>query len=989
MIGKAVSHYKILEKIGEGGMGEVFVAEDTKLRRKVALKFLPADLTQDASRKQRFLQEARAAASLEHPHIAAVYDIDEIDGRTFMAMEYVRGKSLREIILKNTLSLRRSLELGTQIAEGLAKAHERGIVHRDLKPENVLVSDDGYAKIIDFGLAKLGEPVPAAAPECDGEHEAEILIRTREGLVLGTVAYMSPEQARAQSVDARTDVFSLGVLLQEMLTGQAPFSRGSVAETLSAILKESPPELPAQVTSATPELQDALRKALAKNPEERYARMKDLASDLRTFREELGSAARPPVAPRAGRLLQYATLALIVLGLAGAAAYLGREHHQPGIGSAGRPAIAVMYFEDNTGSEEIRWLSNGLPNMLLTDLAQTPGLDVVSRQRILEVLKQIGADDLESLDASLVLEVARRAGAGAVVGGSIYEVGDSVRIDVQVEDLASGRILSAHSVTGDDVFPLVDELSGRIRASLEMTDAPADRSITEVTTDSLEAYRLYSEGIEARRNLRGVDARNRLERAIQIDPSFAMAYYELAQTPERVGEAGKNEEYMDKVLELVDRLPERQRLRVEATAATKQDHDPERAQEILETLVARYPDEEDGYHELSKVYFDRNEVERATEILERGVAANPDSGMLRNHYGYQLLETGRYREAVEQFEIYAALKPDEPNPHDSLAESYLITGQPEKALEQYARALEVDPTFFASHGGRAWAYSMMGRYQECLEELAKSEAVFVGGKLSTAGVRFARGFVLSRLGHYREAEDQIRRGIHEAGEADESDLQADLLLLRAQVAIELGDYPLAVESVSEAEELFDDEMLRSRREMLAHLLAGAAEARGGNPDTARKLLKSQEDVYHPDDLITNRWPRALAGEIALAAGDLAAAEEAFRAAEPEHKAWFSNGHGAWSAFSNNHPFRDGLARTKEAQGDLTGAIALYRALLTPSMDSKWTAALEPRYVLALARLLEESGDETAARQEYQRFLDLWKGADPDLPELKDASGSVE
>ncbi|MGH9462046.1 MAG: protein kinase domain-containing protein, partial [Vicinamibacteria bacterium] len=532
MIGKTLSHYNILEKIGEGGMGEVFVAEDAKLRRKVALKFLPADLTQDASRKQRFLQEARAAASLEHPHIAAVYDIDEIDGRTFMAMEYVRGKSLREIILANTLSLRRSLELGTQIAEGLAKAHERGIVHRDLKPENVLVSEDGYAKIIDFGLAKLAEPGPAPEPKDDAAHETETLVKTREGLVLGTVAYMSPEQARAKPVDARTDVFSLGVVLQEMLTGQAPFSRGSVAETLSAILKESPPALPAQILSVTPALSPVLHKALAKDPEDRYARMKDLASDLRAIREELGSAARPPVALRTGRGLQYAAVAVLVLGLVGAVTYLRREHHQPGIGPSGRPAIAVMHFEDNTGAEEIRWLSNGLPNMLLTDLAQTPGLDVVSRQRILEILKQVGADDLEALDASLVLEVARRAGAGAIVGGSVYKVGEDVRIDVQVEDLGSGRILSAHSVTGHDVFPLVDELSGRIRASLEMTDAATDRDITDVTTASLEAYRLYTEGIEARRNLRVVDARNLLERAIEIDPFFAMAYYELTHTPE-------------------------------------------------------------------------------------------------------------------------------------------------------------------------------------------------------------------------------------------------------------------------------------------------------------------------------------------------------------------------------------------------------------------------------------------------------------------------
>jgi TolB-like protein/predicted Ser/Thr protein kinase len=490
MIGKTVSHYKILEKIGEGGMGEIFLAEDTKLQRKVALKFLPADLTKDESRKQRFIQEARAAASMEHPNIAAVYDIDEVEGRTFIAMEYVRGESLRQTIREQKLSVRRALELGSQVAEGLAKAHERGVVHRDLKPENVLLSEDGYAKIIDFGLAKLAGPLSAPEGEPDVEHEAETLVKTQEGLVLGTIAYMSPEQARAKAVDARTDIFSLGVVLHELLTGKAPFNRGSVAETLSAILKESPPALPDEVTTTSPELQPVLRKALAKDPDGRYARMKDLASDLKEIREELGSGVRSAFAGlRLPRRLQNVALGIIAVGLAAVSLYLLRDDSQPGIGASGRPAIAVMYFEDNTGSEEIRWLSKGLPNMLLTDLAQTPGLDVVSRQRILEILKQIGEDNLEAVDASLIPEVARQAGAGAVVGGSIYKVGDDIRIDVQVEDVGSGRILSAHSVRGNDVFPLVDELSGRIRASLDMTDAPTDRGIAEVTTASLEAYR--------------------------------------------------------------------------------------------------------------------------------------------------------------------------------------------------------------------------------------------------------------------------------------------------------------------------------------------------------------------------------------------------------------------------------------------------------------------------------------------------------------------
>ncbi|HLE21009.1 MAG TPA: serine/threonine-protein kinase, partial [Vicinamibacteria bacterium] len=266
MLGSTVSHYKILEKIGEGGMGEVYLAEDTKLKRRVSLKFLPEELTRNDERKQRFVQEARAAAAIQHPHIAAVYDVDEADGRTFIAMEYVPGESLRKTIESGKLDFRRSLELGFQIADGLAKAHEKGVVHRDVKPDNVLISEDGYAKIIDFGLAKLLEPI---VPANEDSGDMETKLKTRDGLVMGTVSYMSPEQARGETIDARSDIFSFGVLFYEMISGRSPFQKKSVAESLSAVLHETPPALSSS-TELPPDVRRVLRKALAKNVSERY-----------------------------------------------------------------------------------------------------------------------------------------------------------------------------------------------------------------------------------------------------------------------------------------------------------------------------------------------------------------------------------------------------------------------------------------------------------------------------------------------------------------------------------------------------------------------------------------------------------------------------------------------------------------------------------------------------------------------------------------------
>jgi TolB-like protein/predicted Ser/Thr protein kinase len=547
MIGETLSHYRILEKIGEGGMGEVYLAEDARLLRKVALKLLPEALTRDPERNQRFVQEARAAAAVEHPSIAAIYDVDEVRGRSFIAMEYVRGESLRQAIANKKLGLGRALSLAIQVAEGMAKAHERGVVHRDLKPANILISEDGYAKVIDFGVAKLLAPLAQ-------DTEGETLLKTSEGQVAGTVSYMSPEQARGETLDARSDIFSLGVVLYQMLSGTAPFLRPSAAETLSAILKEAAPPLALEGAETPPELQRILKKVLAKDPADRDGSMKDLALDLRLLKEDVASTGatrarvappgRSPLAWLAGGLATAVAVVIAVYLLHGG---LGKRP-PPGIGPSGRPAIAVMYFEDHTGSEEIRWLSRGLPNMLTTGLAQTPGLDVVSSQRIQEILRQVGAEDLDVIDKAVVSEVARRAGAGAVVAGSIFKSGAEVRIDVQVEDVGSGRVLAAQSVRGSDIFGLVDELAGRIRGGLELTEAPSARSITEITTPSLEAYRLFSEAMEAFRNVRYPDARRRMQRAVEIDPAFAIAYFYLSVMAERVGEPAASAEYMRKAL---------------------------------------------------------------------------------------------------------------------------------------------------------------------------------------------------------------------------------------------------------------------------------------------------------------------------------------------------------------------------------------------------------------------------------------------------------
>jgi tetratricopeptide (TPR) repeat protein/TolB-like protein/predicted Ser/Thr protein kinase len=978
MIGRTLSHYKVLEEISRGGMGIVYRAVDVKLNREVALKVLPPELVADPERKRRFIQEAQAAAALDHPHIAVIFEIDEVDGVTFIAMELIRGEKLEDVLEKERPPLARSLELATEVAEGLARAHDKGIVHRDLKPANIMVTEQGHAKIIDFGLAKLLTPLGTD----ESEVETAIRAETEAGKVLGTVSYMSPEQASGARVDHHTDIFSFGVVLQEMLTGVHPFKGPTGIDTLHAILRDPAPRLPSSGNEASPDLQPVLDKCLAKEPAERYPSMKALVADLRHLREGVSGVSQP-VARRARGIrlpwLWAAAFGMVLAGIVIGWFLLGGDQPLPGLGASGRPAIAVMYFEDHSGDEEIRWLAKGVPTMLLTDLAQIPGLDVVSSQRLHEILKKLGQENVEAIDESLVSEIARRSGAGAVVMGSIFKSGANIRIDVQVEDVGSGRLLSAHSARGSDVFPLVDELTGGIQASLQLGDQPAVRPIAEVTTASLEAFRLYSEGLQA---YDMAAARELFEEAVKVDPSFAMAYFRLAEIFVRPNPA-LSEQYYQKVFEHMDRLPDRQRLLVQAKYANDAEGNPEKALELLETLVTRYPEEADGHQALAVIYFQSNQRQKALAAFERGVKAVPHSGWLHNLYGSALRQEGRYAEAFRELEAYVRLNPEDPNSYDSLAEAYLTTGQPDRALEHYARALEVDSEFLTP--GRAWAFAMSGRYDEALAERARIRDLAERDGIPNFG--FMTAFMLSRVGRYRDAKQTLRRGAELAARLDAALMQGSLVLLSALLALEREDYSDVVESTRRLEQ-FAARVPRPDQSrpgmLLAHLMAGVAEVRAGRLDTAGVHLDSMEKLYDRRYPWENWFHQALSGEIAFAAGDLAAAESAFSAGEPEFKMFFNIGTSVESVFTNNLPFRDGLARVKRAQGDLPGAIEIYRKLNRPDIRSKWTAMLEPRYVLEVARLLDQTGDEAAAREEYQRFLDLWKDADPELPELEEA-----
>ncbi len=475
LAGRTLAHYRVVEEISRGGMGIVYRAVDTRLNREVALKVLPEELTLDPDRRRRFVLEAQAASALEHPHIAVIHEVNEADGYTYIAMELIRGEKLSDIVARQRPPVTRALDLAIEVASGLARAHEKAVVHRDMKPANVIVTDEGHAKIIDFGIAKLIEPVEATS-------ETRASQQTGAGLVLGTATYMSPEQTRGEKVDHRSDVFSFGILLHEMLSGRPPFHGRSGVETASAILHEQAPRLPALgptvPAEAGADIQRIVDKCLAKDPADRYQGMKDIVVDLRAARRHLESTMQsvPLVAAPVARR-SWMWLAAGAAGAVIAAAVLLPRDPGPSPATAtgaeagpSKPSVAVLYFDNASGTRELEWMRTGIAELVVTDLSQSQDIEVMGTDRLYDVMAQLRRADDRVLSPDTIRQVAERTGVTNVVVGSYMKAGDTIRINVRLQDAKTGRIISSERVEGPSestLFAMVDDLSRRIRGQFQ------------------------------------------------------------------------------------------------------------------------------------------------------------------------------------------------------------------------------------------------------------------------------------------------------------------------------------------------------------------------------------------------------------------------------------------------------------------------------------------------------------------------------------------
>ncbi len=708
--GQQFSHFEIIRKLGEGGMGEVYLAEDKKLNRKVALKILLAEALDDAERQARFQREAKSAAQVSHPNVMGIYDINSAKDPktektlTYIVMELVEGKSLLAYMGSGKVDLASVVKLAEKTASGLAAAHKMGIVHRDIKADNIVVNNEGEPKILDFGLAKPASVV-VEGDDSDATQTVEKDQLTRAGKIVGTVSYMSPEQARGDQVDSRSDIFSFGVLLYRMVTGEFPFTGPSTVSTLAKILetRHEPPHLKNKDIPA--ELERIIDKCLQKAADDRYQDTRDLVVDLRNLRRMYDSGTSDTISAEYSSLRNKSILSgarprrlrriLIGVGVVAALSVVFKfsgESDSPALSTAQAQgnSLAILGFENKTGDASLDWLETGLPEILLTDLAQAEAITIISRERIIDCFPESKKSD-HTFDECV--DAASSLGAVNLLSGTFFKLGDKLRIDARLQDVATGNIIFGEKVIGDDPFTLVDSLTAKIAASLNITrQMEQDKSVSTFTSSSPEAYKHYRIGLDKMYSELYEDAIDEFNKALAIDSTFALPYMRIGMSLVFQERPQEGAEYFALAKKYESSLPLREQSLLEIYADIWLDPQYDKAFIKMESFVKRYPDDKEGHTIYGlMIHSFTGDTTRTFAHLDTALQLDPSYQLALSLYASYYRRLSMLDEAVKYAETSRKYHPESPDPYLLLSRVYTQRKQYDKAIAELTALLKRYP----------------------------------------------------------------------------------------------------------------------------------------------------------------------------------------------------------------------------------------------------------------------------------------------------------
>jgi serine/threonine protein kinase/tetratricopeptide (TPR) repeat protein len=964
--GTKLAHYEIRSKIGAGGMGEVYLAIDTELDRTVAIKILPAALAADAQRLQRFVQEAKAASALNHPHILTIYEIGVTGNSRFIATEFIDGDTLRPHIGAG-MKLAEVLEIAIQACGALAAAHAAGIIHRDIKPENIMVRRDGYIKVLDFGLAKLTEPKGSTT---DTEAPTKAMVNTGAGTVMGTANYMSPEQAKGTHIDERSDLWSLGAVLYEMVTGHAPFAGETPTETISLILQKEPAPLVRYAHEVPDELERIASKALTKNREERYQTAKDMLIDLRhlkrklevdaeidrTVPPELRAAVSTGGVPGGASTASGALAATSVASTphASSAEYIVseiRRHRKgaalialfliAGLAVAGffylsrkKPALTekdTVLLADfvNTTGEPV--FDGTLKQALAVQLGQSPFLNIFPDERVNQTLRFMGKAPNERITKDVAKEICVRQGIKAMIVGSIAGLGSHYIVTIEAINAQADEAIAreqAEAENKEQVLKALGKAASQLRetlgeslSSIKKFDAP----IEQATTSSLEALKAFSQGNEQRIAGNQTESIPFYKRAVELDPNFALAYARLAVAYNNQFQTELAAQYSQKAYDLRDRVSERERFYISEKYTSYVTGDREEAVNVLKAWAQSYPNDYIPHNNLAVNYSLFGQFEDALKESREAVRLSPNNTTAQGNYVENFIKLNRFDEARQVLEQTLGQNPDRSVYRFYSSQLAFIRGDQDtikRELDWWSkRPTETDALDYQS--GTSAFY---GQWQKARDFSRRSiEMMLSQDRKENAGQTEAFiSFFEAVLGRCQQAKEGVTRG---------------LALSRDRIGLGSAAMALAYcNELGQAQSLADELQKRFPKDtptvgVLIPMVRATMEMNRGNTAAAIEILR------------------------------------------PANRFEFGNVAGIWLTYVR------GQIYLRQKTGN--EAAADFQKIL----DHRGIEPSSPLYPLAhlgLARASVLSGDTAKARKEYQDFLAVWKDADADLPVLQQA-----
>jgi len=984
---RRVGPYTLLAKLGEGGMGVVWRAQDPRLDREVALKLLPEALRGDPDRRARFLREARAVAQLSHPHITAIHEVGEADGLDFIAFEYVDGRTLTEILAARRLTPDEIVGAALPLADAIAYAHERGIVHRDLKPGNVMVTSRGHPKLLDFGLAKrleLGSDAPATRSTR----------LTAEGAVFGTPGAMSPEQALGREVDARSDVFSFGSLLHELATGRPAFTGATAMEVIDAVIHREPPPLAAVRPDLPPDYGAIVAKAMRKEPGERYQTMADVAADLRHL-ERRADSRLAPTGRTISRAAQFVT-GIVFVAVAAVLAWLfllDRGARAP-TSAAGPGHVAVLYFENRIDPSDADQLGDMLTHLLTTELARESGLSVLSQQRLGETARRTGHTS-GRVEPGAASEIAAAAGVTTMVLGRVSKVGGQLVASASVVDTTTGRELATGRTTAagaDEVFRMAEELGVELRQVLRAGGAVAPgASDAERVTTSVDAYREFLSGFKDMQRIAIPEANAHFAKATEIDPSFAQAYYWDAIASAWSGDLVRQLRSIERANAFRERLPPDE-LRLLPAAFLYHRGQWLEARGVLEEFVAANPENRDAWYMLAELYLHspiNTDATLAARGFETVYAIDPHFTIVHGHLFHSWFLAGDRRKADEwRARVFSS------GARDPLGGELLVAAWGED-LDRMAQEARLDPPD--------------GDDQDRLRQyrhLLASNGAIARGDWSDPTIAVLRGMIADGGARLRDAPGPfllypvafahqmlVLEGSFEEARALESllpapstyqdqdgfevGLMADACLAfahRREITGELDEALAIVERVSAAVKV---PRVRWQGVVLALRL--------GRADIARAHLDALEKLVAGGALRAGYYRELARAEFDIVEGRAAQARSAFEAAlAPDRVLVDSMAH----ATPPIGRILDGLWRAERAAGQRADELELLRSIVARPMLRAWDPSVWLRAQAELGRRELESGEVAEGRAHLQAFLAAWGKSGRQLPDVEQARAAL-